>query len=275
MNKWLWVTLSLFCGLVLTLSVLCAVYIDNKNVQYQVFRPKTPEQGEIGIKIMHLSDLHFPTVKVNVDKLVARIFAEQPDIIAITGDIVSTNSNMATCGVFQFIDRITPIAPVYYVNGNHEADNSQQDTLYDYLESAGVVFLQDQSVTLTFNGRKVTIVGLLDNADYNESCLTSDIEDSYIVLLAHRPKKWISYVSNPDAEAPNLVLTGHVHGGQFRIFGQGLISPSREFFPKYDAGLYNSKNEKGSQMILSRGIGASVAAFPRFNNKPHVPIIMV
>jgi predicted MPP superfamily phosphohydrolase len=68
----------------------------------------------------------------------------------------------------------------------------------------------------------------------------------------------------------DLVLSGHAHGGQFRLpFVGGLFAPNQGFFPEYDSGLYTDGQ---TQMIVSRGVGNS--RFPvRFNNRPEVILI--
>ena len=65
----------------------------------------------------------------------------------------------------------------------------------------------------------------------------------------------------------DLVLSGHMHGGQFRVpFLGGLYAPSHGFFPEYDAGLYTKSD---TDMIVSRGLGNSI--FPiRINNRPEI-----
>jgi predicted MPP superfamily phosphohydrolase len=66
------------------------------------------------------------------------------------------------------------------------------------------------------------------------------------------------------------VLTGHAHGGQFRLpFIGGLIAPNQGLFPQYDAGLFSEKN---TNMIVSRGVGNSIIPF-RFHNRPEVILI--
>ena len=68
----------------------------------------------------------------------------------------------------------------------------------------------------------------------------------------------------------DLVLTGHAHGGQFRLpLIGGLIAPNQGLFPKYDDGLYS---EGSTNMIVSRGLGNSIIPF-RFNNRPEVVLI--
>lgn len=67
-----------------------------------------------------------------------------------------------------------------------------------------------------------------------------------------------------------LVLTGHAHGGQFRLpLIGGLVARNQGLFPKYDAGVYS---EASTSMIVSRGLGNSIIPF-RFNNRPEVVLI--
>ena len=86
------------------------------------------------------------------------------------------------------------------------------------------------------------------------------------ILLSHRPEFFDQYV-RADVD---LVLSGHAHGGQFRLpFVGGLAAPNQGLFPKYDAGRYTEEN---TNMIVSRGIGNSIFPF-RFNNRPEVILI--
>lgn len=91
-------------------------------------------------------------------------------------------------------------------------------------------------------------------------------EDGYTILLSHRPELFEIY---KEAKV-DLVLSGHAHGGQFRLpFVGGLVAPNQGLFPKYDAGLYTEEN---TNMIVSKGIGNSILPF-RFNNRPEVILI--
>lgn len=68
----------------------------------------------------------------------------------------------------------------------------------------------------------------------------------------------------------DLVLSGHVHGGQFRLpFIGGIIAPDQGFFPQYDAGTYT---EKETTMVVSRGLGNSIIPI-RLNNRPEIGIV--
>ena len=68
----------------------------------------------------------------------------------------------------------------------------------------------------------------------------------------------------------DLILAGHVHGGQFRIpWIGGIIGPGQGLLPDYDAGLYR---EEDVCMVLSRGLGQSIVPF-RVNNPPELVVI--
>ena len=90
--------------------------------------------------------------------------------------------------------------------------------------------------------------------------------DGFTILLSHRPELFDTYV---DCEI-DLVLSGHAHGGQFRIpFVGGVVAPNQGFFPKFDAGIYTEEN---TNMLVSRGIGNSIIPV-RVNNRPEVILI--
>lgn len=86
-----------------------------------------------------------------------------------------------------------------------------------------------------------------------------NLTDNYCVLLSHRPEAFEDYVS----ENIDLVLSGHAHGGQFRlpIIG-GIVAPNQGLFPKYDAGIYS---ENYTTMVVS--IRMCCPAFPTFASR--------
>jgi predicted MPP superfamily phosphohydrolase len=91
-------------------------------------------------------------------------------------------------------------------------------------------------------------------------------QTGFTLLLSHRPDFFAEYANNNI----DLTLTGHAHGGQFRIpFIGGLYAPGQGLFPTYDSGLYKKDS---SQMIVSRGIGNSSFPF-RFNNRPEIILV--
>ena len=272
------IIVSILSAIILTITILLVVYIDDTNVMYEDYTLTAGDSGS-EITIAHLSDLHFPKIKIDTDELIRVIAEKDVDFIAITGDIIDGTSELYSSGMLPFIEKLVDVAPVYYVIGNHEIGHSQLEELKVEMDKLGVISLYNESDDIVIDGKAVTVVGLVDNANYSPIYLgEKPVIDSYKILLAHRPEenKTDSYVNVESDDLlwsrPDLILTGHAHGGQFRIAGQGLVAPNQGMFPKHDGGLYKLTDK--STMILSRGIGNSIIPF-RFNNRPHVPIIKI
>lgn len=234
-----------------------------------------------GLKIAHISDLHNDEFGKDNVKLISLIEKSNPDIIAITGDIIDAYRTDVEVAL-DFAEKAMQIAPCYYVNGNHEQRISEDYTiLKEGLEKIGVEVLENEKTSIEINGENINVLGLSDpsfEADYlfgeTEGVVRHYLDElatnseGFTLLLSHRPELFETY-TDYDID---LVLSGHAHGGQFRVpFMGGLYAPNQGVFPKYDAGLY-TKN--GTNMIVSRGVGNSL--FPlRLNNRPEVILIEI
>lgn len=84
--------------------------------------------------------------------------------------------------------------------------------------------------------------------------------DGYKILICHHPEYYERYVKPLPID---LMLCGHAHGGQVRIFGRGIFSPGQGFFPKYTSGIYDGR------LAVSRGL-ANHSALPRVFNDTEV-----
>ena len=231
-----------------------------------------------GYRIAHVSDLHNAEMGKNNEKLLDMLREAEPDIIAITGDIIDSRNTDVEIAL-EFTKAAMEIAPCYYVTGNHEARVSEYAALKEGLTEQGVVVLDDERIELELSGETIALLGVNDpsfETDYlfgdsetvmkNRLQEISDTENKFTILLSHRPELFEIYADNN----VDLVLSGHAHGGQFRLpFVGGLVAPNQGLFPKYDAGLYTEEN---TNMIVSRGIGNSILPF-RFNNRPEVILI--
>jgi len=230
-----------------------------------------------GYTIAQISDLHNAEFGQDNSELVRILEKESPDIIVITGDLVDSNHTDIDTAM-SFVRQAVKIAPCYSVTGNHEA---WLGNLYAELEKqlldAGVTVLHDQVISISKGGDSIQLIGL-DDPDFTEETSydpeglfenklqNMDLKPGFKLLLSHRPELFPAYA----ASGIELVLSGHAHGGQFRIpFLGGIIAPNQGFFPKYDVGEYH---ESGTTMIVSRGIGNSVIPV-RINNRPEVVMI--
>lgn len=247
--------------IVITLLLFCN--FQNKHLETTHYTYEAEQLGVDldGYRIVQISDLHNAKFGKNNQKLVDRIRECAPDMIVLTGDLVDSNHTNVDRAV-QFVNEIVKICPVYYVTGNHEywLDTSEYEKLMDGLVSAGVVILDNQVVEISRGDAKFRLVGLDDKslADGTLEALLSD-EKELTVVLAHEPQYFARYAGT----GVDLVLSGHAHGGQFRLpFVGGIVAPDQGFLPEYTAGEYYMN---GTEMIVSRGLGNSVIPVRLFN----------
>lgn len=259
--------------------IWCFLYNENTDLittEYSIYNEKIPKSFN-EYKIAQISDFHNEKSDRIKNRLIEKLKIEKPDIIVITGDFVDSYKPDIKCSV-DFLKKIKGIAPIYFVSGNHESRIKDYKLLKLRLKENGVIILNNKIVTLTKNNESINLLGIDDPKfltryeSKDDKVIESNIkslkydEERYNILLSHRPEHIKTYSkANLD-----LVITGHAHGGQFRIpYLGGLYAPNQGFLPVYDAGLYKYKN---TNMIISRGIGNSSFPF-RLNNKPELVII--
>lgn len=247
--------------IVIALLLFCSYQNRHLETTYYTYKAEQLGADLEGYRIVQISDLHNVKFGKNNQKLVDRIRECEPDMIVLTGDLVDSNHTNVDRAV-QFVDEIVKICPVYYVTGNHEywLDTSEYENLMDGVASAGVIILDDQVVEISRGDAKFRLVGLDDKslADGTLEALLSD-EKELTVVLAHEPQ----YLARYAGTGVDLVLSGHAHGGQFRLpFVGGIVAPDQGFLPEYTAGEYYMN---GTEMIVSRGLGNSVIPVRLFN----------
>ena len=226
-----------------------------------------------GFKIAQVSDLHNAEFGDGNAKLLSLLAAAEPDIIAVTGDLIDSRHTDVEAAL-AFISRAAEIAPVYYVTGNHEA-RLGFERLVPRITEAGAVPLRSEAVYIERGGARICLAGIDDPAFASGGDAASRagamldgliVPGVYTVLLAHRPELAEVYAR----AGANLTLSGHAHGGQIRLpFLGGLFAPGQGFLPEYASGLYEAG---GMALVVSRGLGASL--FPlRVNNRPELVIV--
>ena len=244
---------------------------------YTISSSKLPQSFD-GYRIAHVSDLHNAEMGKDNEKLLTLLRDADPDMIAITGDLIdSRNTNIEVA--LQFIREAVKIAPCYYVTGNHEARVNEYGELKTGMEAAGVTVLEDIQAEISMEGESIVLIGVNDPS-YQTAYLFGDAESvidakleelhtengEFTVLLSHRPEMFDTYADH----GMDLVLSGHAHGGQFRLpFVGGVVAPNQGLFTEYDAGIYTEDN---TNMLVSIGIRNSILPF-RINNRPEVILI--
>ena len=264
---------------IVAILILLIIWIAYGNTDLEIYKYNVksediPSEFD-NFRIVQISDLHNAEFGENNEKLLLMLKQADADIIAITGDMIDSRNTDIDVAI-SFAQKAVNIAPVYYVNGNHESRVlGEYEKLKQGLTDTGVTILENSSADITIGDETITLIGINDPTfrmdivyDTMEQNIAHQLvnvipdNDNYKVLLAHRPEYFDVYAGNVD-----LVLSGHAHGGQFRIaFIGGLVAPGQGFFPEYYEGSHIKEN---TEMIVSRGIGNSIIPF-RINNKPEI-----
>ena len=189
-----------------------------------------------GFRIVQLSDLHNKIFPKNNETLMREVQDLHPDLIVLTGDIIDASSHTDIPAAELFMEQIVQIAPVYYVLGNHEhyLSQDQLNPFLDKIAELGVTLLMNETAEITAqNGQHFTLIGMDDYSLQANilKTLADETQEDFQVLLAHEPQ----YLQENYAPAGvDLVLSGHAHGGQFRIpfLHRGIWAPDQGFFPR-------------------------------------------
>lgn len=227
-------------------------------------------------KIAHLSDYH----NCPVANLTETVKSENPDIIAMTGDMTSDKACESFLPALNLIKELSKIAPCFIVSGNHDTWRNDYAEFVSECKKTGTHFLQNEQFEFSKNGKSIIISGMEDvftkvraKAKAEEYLRFFKKTEEYQILLFHRANL-LDVVKDFGFD---LILSGHLHGGQVRLpYIGGLFSPlssmsecSSVLFPEYCSGLYEHKNTK---MIISRGLGNPVSV-PRVFNRSELGII--
>ena len=244
--------------------VIVFLYAQNHWLQvsnYSLAFSELPKEFD-GYKVVHLSDLHDQTFGENQKKILDKVNVINPDIIVFTGDLIDhrrydLNSSM------DLIHGLAGKYKVYYVTGNHEAWTGKIQEIEKSLVEAGVVVLRNDIQTIELNGAQINIIGI-DDPDFGKNLPVYEL-DRFSIMLSHR-SELVEYYEDTKVD---VVFTGHAHGGQFRLFNKGFVSPNQGFFPKYTQGVHELGDTK---LVISRGLGNSLFPF-RIFNRPEIVVV--
>jgi predicted MPP superfamily phosphohydrolase len=206
-----------------------------------------------GLTLVQLTDVHVgPTIgRAFIESIVARTNALQPDIIAITGDLVDGS-------VRELADAVAPLGQlrarqgVYFVTGNHEYFSGAAPWIQE-LTRLGIRCLRNERISIGRGEASFDLAGVDDHSGarsgepgHGEDLDTAlaDLDPTReVVLLAHQPRS----VFAAARFGVGLQISGHTHGGQIWPFSY-LVRLQQPFI----AGLHQHRD---TQIYVSRGTG--------------------
>ena len=234
------------------------------------------------VTLVLLSDLHgceHPT-------LVEQVKGISPDLILLCGDMINQDHEtgediLVTAGVVR---ELCKIAPVYYSLGNHELARiglHEHDAVKRIL-AEGAVLLEKDYVDLEIRGNALRLGGLYTPNSAETAKPSSDsvegflsdfcASNSFCILLEHRPASFTDAIY-PAGYEPELVLSGHLHGGHVILpFLGPVYGANSGFFPKYALGAFEFGK---STLIVSAGLSTDRHIIPRVNNPTEITKIVL
>ena len=221
-------------------------------VLYQdIFLDLLPDEFE-NFTIAQISDLHIGSTlkRPYVERVLSKVVQLNPDLIAVTGDLIDGSVDYLRKDVEPLKDMIANYG-TYFVTGNHEY-YSGVDQWLDETNRLGMINLINDNSIISKQGQKIAIAGITDYRAHQikpdhrsdpKKAIESIPDKMIMIMLAHQPNS-IHVVHDAGVD---LQLSGHTHGGQF----WPLTYPTK-LANAYLAGYYD---HYGTQIYVNRGTG--------------------
>jgi predicted MPP superfamily phosphohydrolase len=205
-----------------------------------------------GLRLVQLTDMHVGLTigRDFVEDVVRKVNALEPDIVAITGDLIDGSVQDLGPAVAP-LGEIRAKLGTFFVTGNHEY-YSGADSWLTFLGSLGIKALRNERVELELNGESIHVAGVDDwTAHQFGNGHGSDMERAMrgrdsskpVVLLAHQPV----HFDQAREHGVDLQISGHTHGGQIFPFG---------FLTRLAQPFVSGLHQRGdSQIYVSSGTG--------------------
>jgi uncharacterized protein len=235
-----WVLIILVGGLIMIGYMFALAEHDQTEVKKLSYDRFKVGESQPSIKLFFISDIHNRKVRSksieNVDKV---------DVVIIGGDLVDKRTPYhRLMENLQLLKKWN--APIFFIPGNndHELKNG---SIIEVLENNGVKTLSNEDEYVNLAGNRGFVLSGLDPYFTKPNRSATQIKDSNFlqVLCVHDPFVY-QRMNQEDKERFDLVLAGHTHGGQIRIFGLG----------PYERGGW--LNDEDQPLLVSEGYGTSL-----------------
>lgn len=225
------------------------------------------------VRLAFLTDLHSCRYGKGQGELLDILDDHAPDLVLLGGDI--QDDSLPPDNTLTVLEYIGGRWPSFYVSGNHEWRRGKIEWAKEAVASRGVHVLAGDCLPLTVGAQTLEICGVDDPAGGREAffqqleaCAAGRTDGRFGILISHRPER----IGDCLPYGFDLVLSGHAHGGQWRLPGiiNGLYAPGQGLFPKYAGGEYRLGE---TTLLVSRGLAReSTPLVPRLFNPPELVI---
>ncbi len=223
------------------------------------------------IRFALISDLHSSAYGEGQSELIKAVREHEADAVLYAGDIFDSREDDGRTK--ELLEGLSDIQS-FFVTGNHEMKHTDAEANRETVRSYGITVLQGEEKTAVIRGQKIAFCGVDDSYDSEEEFqnqierIKDAKESCYRVFLMHNPER----TSVHGYVTADLTVSGHVHGGQWRLpfVNRGLVSPKKTLFPKYSSGHYRIG---AGDLVVSRGLSKTSTRIPRIFNRPEIVFI--
>ena len=226
--------------------------------------------GLEGLRVGVLGDFHFRPDKDEalIEKVVARVNAENLDLMALAGDYV-TQSGEVLAPLLKLLEGVQTRHGVFAVMGNHDGWHPGREFMRRSFEKAGIPFLINRNSQLRIKGDPLAVAGTdfvwLGKPD-PAATLKGIAPATPVLALVHEP----DYFDVMSAQRDILLqVSGHTHGGQCRVPLIGYAPAKVDFGRKYIKGAFTRGN---SNLFVTSGVG-TVGLRVRFACPPELAVL--
>jgi uncharacterized protein len=234
-----------------------AIAHHNLRDHFTTLKP-TPKFTDQTLRIVQISDLHIKRLDRFNHHIADRINQQQADLILFTGDIVDRSKNLPV--LKEFLQLIDPKPAKYAILGNWEHFSGVNiPALKAIYAQFNCPLLINESLIHEHHGQPLLLTGLDDTVE-GQPNLTQALANvqpaANHLILAHAPNQRDLF-TEPEQQLltqfqPQLMLSGHTHGGQIRFLNFAPALPRGS--GNYISGWYDQATP---QLYVSRGLGGS------------------
>ncbi|HPJ22371.1 MAG TPA: metallophosphoesterase [Clostridia bacterium] len=230
-----------------------------KVTEYEISSPGIPAEFD-GYEILFVSDIHHgPYFSVErVEKLRDRMNSMGADLILLGGDYVHRGP-LYVPEVFSALKGLSAPDGVMGVLGNHDHWDGEQATR-DGFAYAGITDIENIGVTVQRDGASIEIAGV---GDYDMGVQELNLDPRlFSILVSHNP----DYIAGISGVKPDLMLSGHTHGGQVTLFGLWAPLIPSAYWNKFR---YGEIDYNDIRLIVTSGVG-TITPPMRFFARPEI-----
>lgn len=272
-NKKIWIKIfSIFVVIIIIFLGYAHYEYTNIKIKEITLESKDIPQKFDGKRIMFVADYQIDTIarynKAQM-KRINKIMNKTPkDMILIGGDYVNWTGKIDKF-YNDMKDLQIPQYGVYAILGNH--DYIDDVIAVEKLKSLGYEVLRNENKQVKIGGSYINIAGVEDlwkGKPNATEALKNVSETDFTILLNHNPE-YFEDMTEEDKKKSDIILSGHVHGGQVTFFGKIIHGPIKNL-EKYG---YGMKNYDGHKLYITSGLGGSAfEMYIRFFAQPEVVV---